>query len=139
VLQSVNGVPVVAVRAVSALGFIDGIGSLPGGRISASQWLVPMAVSDRRHLGRMVLYNPGPQPARAAVTVLINGQRAPVPGVGPLTVPPGQWAAVQLPAMKGGGGPLVVSSSAPLYTESDTYGRIFTGGLSLGWGVPLSP
>jgi hypothetical protein len=138
VLESVNGVPVVAVRSESALGLIEGIGSLPGGRISASQWLVPMALSDRRHVGRLVLYNPGSQPARATVTTLIKGQQAPLPGVGPLTVRPAQWAAVQLPAMRGGGGPLVISSSAPVFAESDTYGRVFIGGLSLGWGVPLS-
>jgi hypothetical protein len=137
-LQSTNGVPVVAARVVSASGVVNGIDSLLGGRISGSQWLVPMAISDRHHTGRLVLYNPGLQAARATVTLLINGQQVPVNGVGPLTVPPGRRLAVSLPALRGGGGPLVISSSAPVYVESDAFGGVLTRGISLSWGVPLS-
>jgi hypothetical protein len=139
VLQSTNGVPVVAARVVSASGFINGIGSLLGGPLSASRWLVPLAISDRHHTGRLVLYNPGPQGARATVSVLVDGQPLAIDGVGPLNVPVGQRVAVTLPALRGAGGPLVISSSVPVYAESDAFAQLFFRGISLSWGVPLSP
>jgi Family of unknown function (DUF5719) len=138
VLQSTNGVPVVAARVVSASGFVNGIGSLLGGRLSASRWLVPLAIADRHGSGRLVLYNPGATTARATVRFLFEGQQVPVNGLGPITVPAGQRVSVPVPALRGGGGPLLISSSAAVYVESDAYGRLFSRGVSLAWGVPLS-
>ena len=140
VLVSTNGVPVIAVRMVSAgaASAFDGFGVLSGGRVSASTWLVPSARADRRHQGWIVLYNPGSTPVRASVTGL--GSSANLPGVGFQIVGPGKRVAVRLGhGFKSFDQAVEVDATGPLYVESDVYGQDGTPGIGLALGVPLSP
>lgn len=139
VLESLNGVPVVAERAVAAgsPSAWSGLGELPGGLLSASRWLLAATGADRNHDGVVVVYNPGEAAARTVLEGLSGGAQVPLTAV---TVGAGRRVAVHVnswPAV--GDEPLVVSASAPVYVESDFYGRGDTPGLSLSLGVPLSP
>jgi hypothetical protein len=139
VLESVNGVPVVAERAVAAASpsSWSGLGALPGGRLAAARWLLPVNGADRNHDGVVAIYNPD----RAAAQVVLDGLSGPtqVPLVA-VTVGAGRRVAIHLNAMPAAlDEPLIVSASVPVYAESDFYGRSGTPGVSLSFGVPLSP
>jgi hypothetical protein len=139
VLQSLNGVPVVAERTVAAAppSSWAGLGELPGGRTATVRWLLAAGGADRDHDGVVVIYNPGTAPVRATVEGLSG--RAQVPLVA-IVVGAGRRAAVHLNSLRPAlDEPLVVSSSAPVYVESDSYGRNGTPGISLSFGVPLTP
>ena len=62
VLQSLNGVGVVAVRTFTGTSpsVRSGLGELPGGRVAALRWLLAPGRSDPNHDGWVVIYNPGP-------------------------------------------------------------------------------
>ncbi len=138
VLQSRNGVPVVAERVVAATSPSrwSGLGELAGGLVAASRWLFPAAQSDRTHNGWVVLYNPGSSPVRAALTALGPGGET---GLGTVTVPPGRRVPIglnqQQPALNL---PLLLQASAPVYAELGIYGTGGAHGISLSFGVPLS-
>jgi hypothetical protein len=139
VLQSLNGVPVVAVRtlAAAAPSAWSGLGELPGGRVPAARWLLGAGRADPGHEGIVVLYNPGALAVRAALDGLSGRALVPLDAV---IIPAGRRAAIQLnqlrPALNE---PLVVTSSAPIFAESDLYGQNGTPGISLSYGVPLTP
>lgn len=139
VLQSLNGVPVVAERTIAggAPSSLSGLGELPGGRIAAARWLLAAGRADRHHDGSVVLYNPGPAPVQVVLEGLSGRAQIPLHN---LTVGAGQRAAVHLTDLRSTvDEPLVVSASAPVYVESDFYGRGGTPGISLSFGVPLTP
>jgi Family of unknown function (DUF5719) len=141
VLVSTNGVPVVADRWVSAgsPSSWQGIGELPGGRVAAGSWLVPENVAGPYHRAVLVLYNPGDVTVDASIATLTRGRTVPLPGFRPATVGPGQRVAVTINAYKLGESPFVISASGPVYVESDNYGQKGVTGVSLSFGVPLTP
>jgi hypothetical protein len=138
VLVSTNGVPVVASRVVAAgtASTWTGLGEVSGGRVAAARWLLPDAVASPGYDGWVVLYNPTQVKASVSIVVLRYGHRDAGPN---LTVPAGSRVAVHL-NQKGRHleAALVVSSSVPLYAESDFYALDATPGISLSFGVPLS-
>ncbi len=142
VLVSTNGVPVVAERWVSAgaPSSWQGLGDLPGGRMAASSWLVPVALANPFRHAELVLYNPGDAPVEASVEALTQGIPAAISGQHPTTVGAGQRIAINLnryaPALRS---PLVVNASGPVYAESDTYGQNGIPGVNLSFGVPMTP
>jgi hypothetical protein len=139
VLQSINGVPVVAERTVAAASPSSwtGLGELPGGRVAASRWLLAAGMADRHHDGIVVVYNPGSAPVAATLEGLSGRAQIPLDQV---TVGAGRKAAVRLNSVRLAlDEPLVVSASAPVYVETDLYGTGGTPGVSLSFGVPLSP
>lgn len=144
-LTSVNGVPVVAERTVTATGAGNGadvgagrlgIAGLLGGRLPAADWLIPFPGTDAAHGGQMILLNPGPRPVTARLARLAGSGEALLPGAAAITVPAEGRAAVPVPA--GQNTPLVLRSDGPVYTEYDLAGLNGTPGLSFSFGVPLS-
>jgi hypothetical protein len=139
VLDSLNGVPVVAVRTVAAgsPSLRSGLGELPGGRLAADRWLLATGRADHTQDGYVVLYNPGPAAARAVLEGLSGGTQITLDDV---TVPAGRRVAIHLNQLRPVlDEPLVVNASAPVYVESDYYGQNGTPGVSLSFGVPLTP
>jgi hypothetical protein len=140
VLQSSNGVPVVAERTIAATApsAWSGLGELPGAPRSAAadNWLLADPHSDKSHNGVVVLYNPGSAAARAVLAGLTGQSEVRLRTV---TVEAGRRAAVDLntlgPVVEE---PLIVEASAPVYVESDYYGKGVTAGISLSLGVPLA-
>jgi hypothetical protein len=141
VLVSTNGVPVVAERWVSAgaPSTWQGLGELPGGRMAADSWLVPDTRAGLYRRAVLVLYNPGDIPVVARVATLSQGAAAAVPGLRPQTVGPGQRVAVTINSFELGTSPFVISATGPIYAESDNYGQNGVHGVSLSFGVPLTP
>jgi hypothetical protein len=136
-LTSVNGVPVVAARSVTAnLPSVKGVASLIGGRVSAPRWIVPAPVSDSTHAGQLVVANPSATPIQAQVLQLNGKGAVPVPGIAPLNVAGGARVAVNVPV--GQEAPLVISASAPVYVEYNLSGTGAVQGLCLTFAVPLS-
>ncbi len=141
VLESTNGVPVVAERLIVGSGGPvgwSGLGELMGGRVVAPDWLVPLGLAGTTFAGSLIFYNPGLAPVRVVVDGLDSGRVAPLPRLGPVTVQPGQRRAVSLNVAGFLQEPLVVAASGPIYTESDFYQK-GQQGISLSFGVPLSP
>jgi hypothetical protein len=139
VLQSVNGVPVVAERTIAAgsPSLWSGLGELPGGRLAALRWLVVANGADATHDGMVVVYNPGAAPAHAIIEGLSGRAQIPLTTI---TIGAGRRAAVHLNSLRVAlGEPLVVSATTPVYVESDSYGRGGSPGVSLSFGVPLTP
>lgn len=141
VLESTNGVPVVAERTLSASSpsTLSGLGEMLGIRVPANRWLLGSAIADSTHDGWIVLYNPGTQAVQATINVLsAAGRPAPLAGVSPVVLPPERRVAVHInPGQPNLQSPLVVSAPLPIYAESDVYG-LGTPGIGLGPGVPLS-
>jgi hypothetical protein len=139
VLQSINAVPVVAERAVAAgppSGF-SGLGALPGEQLAAARWLLAADGADEAHEGVVVVYNPGRSSVQTVLSGLSRGAQVPIVAV---AVGAGRRGAIHVNSLRAASNePLVVSASAPVYVESDFYGRSGTPGLSLSLGVPLSP
>lgn len=139
VLESLNGVPVVAERVVAASSPSpwSGLGEMLGQRVPADRWLLGGTLSDSSHDGWVVVYNPGDRAIRVVLDRLDNGTQVPLPGSSPVVVQVGRRVAVHLPG--GLSEALVVSSDAPFYVESNVYGSGGSRGISLAPGVPLNP
>lgn len=138
VLQSVNGVPVMAERVVSAASpsVWSGNGELPGGQVAASRWLLAAAQADPTHDGWVVIYNPGSSAVEASLSGPGPGDQAALETV---TVPSGRQASIHLNQLRRQlNEPLVLTATGLVYTELDTYGAGGAPGVSLSFGVPLS-
>lgn len=142
VIQSVNGVPVVAERVIAAgtPSPWSGLGQMLGQRVPADRWLVAGALADSSHDGWVVLYNPGNEALRVVIDGLSAGAQVPLAGLSPVTVFPGRRVAIHLnqgrPTLDE---PLIVSADGPFYAESNIYGAGGSPGISLAPGVPLTP
>ena len=140
VLQSTNGVPIVAERVVAAASpsAWSGLGDMLGARVPAQRWLLGSAVADLSHDGWVVLFNPGTQAVRVTINVLSGGTEVPLTGGTPVSLPPDRRVAVHVNQGRGSlQAPLVVSSPLPIYAEFNVYG-IGGPGIGLSSGVPLS-
>jgi len=140
VLTSVNGVPVVAERLLTVdAPHESGVAELLGGRMAASRWLLAGAHADRTHQGVVVLYNPGDAPVSVAINGL-NGSSAPLVSVGRVIVPAGRRVSVLINrGTQVVAEPLLVDASGQVYAEQDLYGANGATGVSLSFGVPLTP
>jgi hypothetical protein len=140
VLQSTNGVPVVAERVVAATSpsAWSGLGEMLGARVPAQRWLLGAAAADSSHDGWVVLFNPGTQAVQVAINMLSGGTQVPLTGQTPVSVPPDRRIAIHLNQGRGSlQAPLVVNSPLPIYAEFNVYG-VGGPGIGLGSGVPLS-
>lgn len=142
ILQSLNGVPVVAERVLvaSSPSAWSGLGQMLGQRVPADRWLLARPLADPQHDGWVVVYNPGDQPLRLVIDGLSAGAQVPLAGLSPVTVFPHRRVAIHLnqgrtPLDE----PLVVSAGGPFYVESNIYGVGGQPGISLAPGVPLTP
>ena len=140
-LDSLNGVPVVAGRVVAATSpsAQRGLGDMFGERIASERWLLGAAGADPAHDGWVVVYNPGNDPLRVAVSALSAGAQISIPGLNPVTVFPGHRVAIHLnPVRATLDEALVVSSTEPFFVELNIFGTGGTPGISLEPGVPLT-
>jgi hypothetical protein len=136
-LVSLNGVPVVAARSLTVdTADAKGTASLLGSQYAARAWVVVTPASDPGHSGQVVVSNPGSFPEGVRIIQLDAGSIVPVPGVGPLTVPPRGRLAVTLPA--GQQAPVVVRAAGPVYVEYNLAGIGSTSGISASMAVPLA-
>ena len=139
VLESTNGVGVVAVRTIAAAApsAWSGLGELSGGQVAAAGWLVGSYAADGHHAGSVVVYNPGSAAARVVLQGLDGSAQVPLDTV---VVGPDRRASINLNNLRPvAGEPLLITASAPIYVESDSYGIHGSSGISLGFGVPLTP
>ena len=139
VLESLNGVPVVAERtlAASSPSAWSGLGNLPGAQLAASRWLLGTNGADRDHNAVVTVYNPGQAPAQTVLEALRGRTQVALTSI---SVGAGRRIAIRLSNLSVVlNEPLVVSASAPVYVESDFYGNAGTPGISLSFGVPLNP
>jgi len=141
-LRSVNGVRVIAERAVAASppSARAGLGVLAGERLASSSWLFPGGSAGPRSDEVLVLFNPGPVNLTASVSALAGSSTAPLPGLAGVAVAPGARVALRIndrsPTLDAA---LVVQASGPLFVERDLYGLAKQPGYSLSAGVPLQP
>lgn len=145
-LLSMNNVPVVAVRTLTAsgaaipvsgvTGTVSGNGQILGETASADSWLVAATGVDAHHVGELVIYNPGATSVTARVTALSAGPEPALTKSGAVTVAPGGQGGVAVTSATTG--PLQVKASSAVYVEYDLYGVGGTGGIGLSPAVPLS-
>jgi hypothetical protein len=137
-LQSLNGVPVVAERTLTATAPSPwyGLGEIPGATLIADQWLVPSTQTDRAHDGWLYLYNPGRAPVNGVLAGLDNGRTV---GFRHITVGAGKRVSIHLNPLSTRSltMPLTVDMSGPVFVEADFYGAQGTPGLNLSLGVPV--
>jgi hypothetical protein len=137
-LQSLNGVPVVAERTVSATSpsSWSGLGELPGAALTSTEWLIPAGRADQNHDGWVYVYNPRPVTVRGTFWGLTGHSRVPLQN---FTIPAGKRTAIHLNALaRIFDEPMAVVASAPVYAEADFYGIHGTPGLNLSLGIPLA-
>lgn len=143
-LESTNGVAVVAERAVAVASPSPyrGLGALLGQAQPASEWLLPpdRPVAAHRSLSQtwLEVADPGSAPAVVSVERPSGGGLAEAPGSQDFQVSAGQRAGMELPALLAGE-PLVVSSSAPILVEEDSYSLLPKIGINLSPAVVLGP
>jgi hypothetical protein len=138
VLQSLNGVPVVAERAVSASSPspLSGLGELMGAHLAAPNWVIPAGRADSNHDGIVTVFNPG-RPVRVILAGL-NGHHE--VGLKAFAIGTGRRASFSLNSLgRVIDEPIVVHASGPVYTEAAFYGVGGTPGINLSLGVPLTP
>jgi hypothetical protein len=139
ILESTNGVPVVAERVVAASAPAPwgGTAELLGARMAADTWLVPYTTGGPASVTFLDLFDPGPVAARVTVAALVRGSAVAVPGMSAVTVGSAKLVSMRLPVSGDlAGRPLVVTSSVPVDVETDSYGADHTG-INLALGVPV--
>jgi hypothetical protein len=138
-LQSLNGVPVVAERTMAAgsPSSWSGLGEMLGEQLPAAQWLLPDGGrADSDHEGWLYTYNPGHSTVQVTVYGLSGSGQV---RLGRFAIPAGRRNGLNLNNLgKTFSSGLVVSASAPVFTELDYYGVNGTPGINLSSGVPLS-
>jgi hypothetical protein len=141
VLQSLNGVPIVAERTVVASepSPWTGLGEMVGDRVAAERWLLASGRPNRAHAAYVIIYNPGYTPVQVAIDGLSASTQVPLERSGAIRVPPLRRVSVPLPVLRRGSEPVVVIAGAPVFVESDVYARGGNPGVGLSPGVPLSP
>jgi hypothetical protein len=137
-LQSLNGVPVVAERTITATAPSpwSGLGESQGAPLIADHWLLPYSETNRTHDGWLYLYNPNRVPVNGVLAGLNGG--TPV-GFRRITVGAGKRVSIHLNPLSSHSlkTPLTVDMTGPVFVEADFYGINGTPGLNLSLGVPV--
>ena len=144
-LASVNGVPVVAERTLTAsqaanpvagaTGTVNGNGQILGGTVSSRSWVIGSAAADAHHVGQLVVFNPGATTVTVRVSKLSPGApESLVAGV--VTLRPGGRSALGISSTVAG--PIQVSATGPVVAEYDIYGTGGSNGVGLSLAAPMS-
>ncbi|MGI8493674.1 MAG: DUF5719 family protein [Acidimicrobiales bacterium] len=136
VLRSLNGVPVVAERAMVAAppSSASGRGELLGAGRSYTAWILGGGLADAAHAYWVVLFNPGTAPATATISTL--GGTA-LPGLSGLRLAPGARSVIRINDHAATlDQALQVTASQPVEVERDLYG--VQHGVALSLGVPVA-
>lgn len=138
-VRSLNGVPVVAERAILAVApaFRTGGADSLGARRAAREWVLAAgAVTDTLDEWVVVL-NPGPSAATLSVRGLADGQLLPIEALQQVRVPAGRRVALRLgDHVRRDNLAVLVTASNPVVVERGLY-RVGTIGLSVTAGIPL--
>jgi hypothetical protein len=136
---SLNGVPIVAERSVTAVAPATrtGIADSLGLRRTADEWVLAAGSASATLDEWVVVLNPGPRDATVSVRGLASGQLLAVEGLQEVDLPAGRRVAIRLtdhaarPDL-----PLVVTSTAPVAVERGVY-VVGAPGIALSSGIPL--
>jgi hypothetical protein len=139
-VRSLNGVPVVAERAVGATEGAprQGVASTLGAPLAAPVWYFPGGGTSAERDEFVTVLNPSlDDPVRLRITGLANGQLLPVEGLQDVEVPAGGRVALRLGEhVEREDLPLVVTADGPVVAERGLY-RVGGRGLSQAIGIPL--
>ena len=143
-LTSVNGVPVVAERTLTAsqaanpvagaTGTVNGNGQILGGTVTSRRWLIGSAAVDAHHVGQLVIFNPGATTVTIRVSKLSSAAPEGLGGV--ITLRPGGRSAIGISSSAPG--PIQVSATGPVVAEYDLYGTGGSNGVGLSLAAPMS-
>jgi hypothetical protein len=138
-IRSLNGVPVVAERAIDARepaprqGWSSALGA-PG---AARRWVFPIGEANVNTDEWIVIHNPSARRRTVSVVALANGQRLPIEGLQDLRIGPAGRLALRLgDHISRTPLPVAVEADGPVVAEREAYavGRI---GLSAIIGIPI--
>jgi len=136
---SLNGVPVVAERSVSAVAPATRSGTADslGARRTARQWVLASGSATETVDEVVVVLNPGPADATVSVKGLATGQLLAIETLEALVIPAGTRQAIRLTDhVKREALALLVQASSPVVVERGVY-LVGTPGLALSSAVPL--
>ncbi|HJR24142.1 MAG TPA: DUF5719 family protein, partial [Acidimicrobiales bacterium] len=141
IVRSLNGVPVVAERAVAATEEAErsGVAVTLGAPLAAPQWFLPGGgVSDDRDEFVTILNASIDEPVTYSVIALANGQELAIQGLQDLELAPGARVAIRLADhVEREDLPLVVIASRAIVVERGLY-RVGGDGISQSMGIPLA-
>jgi Family of unknown function (DUF5719) len=137
--RSLNGVGVVVERTIDAApaarrtGLVDAFGA----RVTARRWCLAVGSADDSTEEYVVLQNPGTEPARVSLSVLVDGERQTGDALQNLEVGAGQRRSVRIAdAVKRSATPVVVESDRPIVVER-VLNRLKGIGVATSIGIPL--
>jgi len=138
-IRSLNGVPIVAERAMDARAPSRrrGWSSALGAPATARQWVFAAGEATERTDEWIVVQNPGAREVHVSVSALASGQRLPIEDMQDLTVRPAGRLALRLgDHISRTPLPVLVEADGPVVAERDAYG-VFRIGLSTIIGIPI--
>ncbi len=145
-LTSVNGIPVVAERTLTAsqaanpvagaTGTVDGNGQILGGTVTSRRWIIGSAAVDAHHVGQLVIFNPGAITVTVRVSKLSSAVPESLVAGGVVTLHPGGRSALGISSSAAG--PIQVSATGPVVAEYDLYGTGGSNGVGLSLAAPMS-
>jgi hypothetical protein len=135
---SLNGVPVVAERSVTATppATRTGVADTLGATMLATRWVLAAGAATSTVDQVVAVFNPGPGAATFTIQALASGQLFTVETLQDIPIPPGRRVTVRLTDHLSRDDAFLVSASSPVVVERGVY---FVGspGLALSAGVPL--
>ena len=141
IVRSLNGVPVVAERAVAATEGAPrrGVGATLGSPLAAPQWyLAGGGVSDERDEFVTILNASIDESVTYSVLALANGQELAIQGLQDVELGPGERASIRLADhIEREELPLVIVASRAVVVERGLY-RVGGDGLSQSMAIPLA-
>lgn len=137
-VRSVDGVPVVASRAIEAGGTAGaGRADSLGGRRAARRWLLAGGGSNQSLDEIIVVQNPGPGTASVSISGLGGGQEVRAEKLQEVKVEPGRRLVFRVGEhLRRSSLPVLVRSTSPVVTERSAYG-VGRSGRSATVGIPL--
>jgi hypothetical protein len=139
VISSINGVPVVAERALSASSPAERRGwtSSLGAPLAAERWALPLGETSGNTDEWVVVHNPGSSAVEVSLAALAGGQVIDVEGLQSLALGPGGRLALRLgDHIERSPLPLLVTATGAVVVERDLY-RVGATGITTVVGIPL--
>ncbi len=138
-VRTTSGPDVVVERSVDGASPSSrtGLSIALGARLPATRWATAAGAADDNDDEWVVVQNPGSRNALVTVNLLGDGAPAIVGGMSGVEVPAGQRRELHVnPALKRATTPLLVTASAPVVVERDTY-SVKAPGLAMSAAIPL--
>lgn len=137
-VRATSGPDVVVERSVDGASPSSrtGLSITLGARLPSTRWATAAGAADDNNDGWVVVQNPGPRSAVVTVN-LLDGLPVIIGGFSSVEVPAGERRELHLnTALKRNATPLLVTSSAPVVVERDTY-KLKGPGLGMSAAIPL--